>query len=98
MICSKALINMAHKMEERYGIPYIEASIYGVEDMNNLLRNIAAKLGDVALQARVEAVIQAETEQLTADLAPYRQRLQESALCFIPAGSKAGRSFLPQTT
>jgi nitrogenase molybdenum-cofactor synthesis protein NifE len=39
MICSKALINLATKMEERYGIPYIEASIYGVEDMNHLLRN-----------------------------------------------------------
>jgi nitrogenase molybdenum-cofactor synthesis protein NifE len=35
MICSKALINMATKMQERYGIPYIEASIYGVEDINN---------------------------------------------------------------
>ena len=61
MICSKALINMAHKMEERYGIPYIEESIYGVEDVNQLLRNVTAKLGDPEQQARAEDLIQAET-------------------------------------
>jgi nitrogenase molybdenum-cofactor synthesis protein NifE len=49
MICSKALINLAHKMEERYGIPYIEESFYGVEDMNNCLRHIAQTAGGCRL-------------------------------------------------
>jgi nitrogenase molybdenum-cofactor synthesis protein NifE len=45
MICSKAMINVATSLERRYGIPYIEASIYGVEDMNHLLRAIAMPTG-----------------------------------------------------
>ena len=89
MICSKALINMAHKMEERYGIPYIEESIYGIEDMNRLLRDIAAKLGDADLQARVEALIKEETAKLDIALAPYRQRLKGKRVVLYTGGVKS---------
>lgn len=89
MICSKALINMAHKMQERYGIPYIEESIYGVEDMNRLLRDIAERLGDADLQARVEHLIQAETAKLDGALAPYRQRLQGKRVVLYTGGVKS---------
>ncbi|MEO1207912.1 MAG: bifunctional nitrogenase iron-molybdenum cofactor biosynthesis protein NifEN [Cyanobacteria bacterium J06638_20] len=89
MICSKALINMAHKMQERYGIPYVEESIYGVADMNRLLRDIAAKLGDDALKARVEEVIQAETAKLDAALVPYRQRLKGKRVVLYTGGVKS---------
>ncbi|MEM1240225.1 MAG: bifunctional nitrogenase iron-molybdenum cofactor biosynthesis protein NifEN [Cyanobacteria bacterium P01_H01_bin.26] len=89
MICSKALINMAHKMEERYGIPYIEESIYGVEDMNRLLRDVAANLGDADLQARVETLIQTETRKLDEALAPYRQRLKGKRVVLYTGGVKS---------
>ena len=89
MICSKALINMAHKMEERYGIPYIEESIYGIEDMNRLLRDVAAKLGDPDLQARVETLIKTETHKLDMALAPYRQRLKGKRVVLYTGGVKS---------
>jgi nitrogenase molybdenum-cofactor synthesis protein NifE len=89
MICSKALINMARKMEERYGIPYIEESFYGVEDMNRCLRNVAAKLGDPDLQARVESLIAEETAQLNRELAPYRERLKGKRVVLYTGGVKS---------
>ncbi|MGD1898956.1 MAG: bifunctional nitrogenase iron-molybdenum cofactor biosynthesis protein NifEN [Phormidesmis sp.] len=89
MICSKALINMAHKMEERYGIPYVEESIYGVEDINRLLRDVAAKLGDADLQARTEALIQAETAKMDIALEPYRQRLKGKRIVLYTGGVKS---------
>jgi len=89
MICSKALINMAHKMQERYGIPYIEASIYGVEDMNALLRNIAAHFNDAPLMARTEALIAQQTTHLREQLAPYRQRLQGKRVVLYTGGVKS---------
>ncbi len=88
-ICSKALINVARKMEERYGIPYIEESFYGVEDVNRCLRNIALKLGDSTLQARVEALIAEETAQLDRDLAPYRARLKGKRVVLYTGGVKS---------
>ncbi|MBE9113936.1 bifunctional nitrogenase iron-molybdenum cofactor biosynthesis protein NifEN, partial [Nodosilinea sp. LEGE 07298] len=89
MICSKALINLAHKMEERYGIPYIEESFYGVADMNHCLRAIAAKLGDAAMQARVETVIAEETAKLDQQLTPYRDRLQGKRVVLYTGGVKS---------
>jgi nitrogenase molybdenum-cofactor synthesis protein NifE len=89
MICSKALINMGRKMEERYGIPYIEESFYGVEDMNRCLRNIAAKLGDADLQERVEKLIAEETAKLDIALAPYRVRLKDRRVVLYTGGVKS---------
>lgn len=89
MICSKALINMGRKMEERYGIPYIEESFYGVADMNRCLRNIALKIGDADLQARVEHLIATETAQLDRDLAPYRARLKDKRVVLYTGGVKS---------
>ncbi|TVQ09671.1 MAG: bifunctional nitrogenase iron-molybdenum cofactor biosynthesis protein NifEN [Leptolyngbya sp. DLM2.Bin27] len=89
MICSKALINLAHTMEERYGIPYIEESFYGVADMNHCLRTIAAKLGDATMQARVEAVIAEETARLNQQLTPYRERLQGKRVVLYTGGVKS---------
>ncbi|MEL6603355.1 MAG: bifunctional nitrogenase iron-molybdenum cofactor biosynthesis protein NifEN [Cyanobacteria bacterium J06614_10] len=89
MICSKALINMAQKMEDRYGIPYIEASIYGIEDVNHLLRRVAARLGDADLQARTEVLIATETAKLDKALSPYRQRLQDKRIVLYTGGVKS---------
>lgn len=89
MICSKALINMARKMEERYGIPYIEESFYGVEDVNRCLRNIAKTIGDSTLQAKVEELIQQETAQLDQSLAPYRARLKGKRVVLYTGGVKS---------
>lgn len=89
MICSKALINMARKMEERYGIPYIEESFYGVEDVNRCLRNVAAQLGDPDLQARTEQLIAEETAKLNVALAPYRERLKGKRVVLYTGGVKS---------
>lgn len=89
MICSKALINMARKMEERYGIPYIEESFYGVADMNRCLRNIAAKIGDADLQQRVEQLIIEETLKLDTALAPYRAKLKGKRVVLYTGGVKS---------
>lgn len=89
MICSKALLNMATKMEERYGIPYIEESFYGVDDMNRCLRNIAAKLGDPDLQERTEKLIAEETAALDVALAPYREKLKGKRVVLYTGGVKS---------
>lgn len=89
LICSKALINVARKMEERYGIPYTEESFYGIADMNQCLRNIAAKLGDRDLQDRVEKLIAEESANLDRELAPYRDRLKGKKVVLYTGGVKS---------
>nr|AAC35194.1 NifE [Rippkaea orientalis PCC 8801] len=89
MICSKALINMATAMQERYGIPYIEESFYGIADMNRCLRNIAEYFGDAALKERVEQLIEEETTKLDLALAPYRERLKGKRVVLYTGGVKS---------
>jgi nitrogenase molybdenum-cofactor synthesis protein NifE len=89
LICSKALINVARKMEERYGIPYTEESFYGIADMNQCLRNIASKLGGSDLQDRVEKLIAEESANLDRELAPYRDRLKGKKVVLYTGGVKS---------
>ena len=89
MICSRALLNMARKMQERYGIPYIEESFYGIKDINRCLRTVAAKLGDADLQERTEKLIAEETAALDIALAPYRAKLKGKRVVLYTGGVKS---------
>jgi len=74
MVCSQALINVARKMEERWGIPYFEGSFYGVEATGTSLRTIAKILvergAEAVLVDRTEALIAAEEARVATELAP----------------------------
>ncbi|MCS7292695.1 MAG: nitrogenase iron-molybdenum cofactor biosynthesis protein NifE [Gloeomargarita sp. SKYBB_i_bin120] len=89
VICAKALLNVARKMQERYGIPYIEGSFYGLGEMNRCLRQVAQHFQDPDLSARVEALIAEETQRLEQDLAPYRAKLQGKRVVLYTGGVKS---------
>lgn len=93
MVCSKSMINVATKMESRYGIPYFEGSFYGIEDMSNTLREIARLLvqqgADPELKDRTEALIAAEEARAWERVRAYRQRLQGKKVLLITGGVKS---------
>ncbi|OGW59623.1 MAG: nitrogenase iron-molybdenum cofactor biosynthesis protein NifE [Nitrospirae bacterium RBG_16_64_22] len=93
MVCSKALINVARKMEERYQIPFFEGSFYGISDVSDTLRNIARLLvergGPPDLLERTEALIAQEEERAWARLAPYGARLKGKRVLLITGGVKS---------
>jgi nitrogenase molybdenum-cofactor synthesis protein NifE len=55
MVCSKAMINVARKLQESFGTPWFEGSFYGVADVSQALRDFARIIGDPDLTARTEA-------------------------------------------
>jgi len=93
MVCSKAMINIARKMEERYDIPFFEGSFYGISDMSDSLRNIAKLLVDKGAPAelleRTEAIISREEAAFWQRMAPYRERLQGVKVLLITGGVKS---------
>lgn len=89
MVCSRALLNVARKLEERYGIPYYEGSFYGARETGAALRALARLLGDPALAERTEALIAREEAALAADLAPYRERLAGKKAVLYTGGVKS---------
>ncbi|MBG0810267.1 nitrogenase iron-molybdenum cofactor biosynthesis protein NifE [Methylosinus sp. H3A] len=93
MVCSKAMINVARKMEERYEIPFFEGSFYGIGDMSDSLREIARLLVEkgapAELKDRTDAVIAREEARAWARIAPYKERLLGKKVLLITGGVKS---------
>jgi nitrogenase molybdenum-cofactor synthesis protein NifE len=93
MVCSKAMVNIARKMEERYNIPFFEGSFYGVSDMSDSLRQIAKLLvsrgAPDKLLERTEAVIAREEARAWQRLASYKPRLQGKRVLLNTGGVKS---------
>ena len=93
MVCSKAMINVARKMEERYGIPFFEGSFYGIEDSSDSLREIARMLiergADPELMERTEAVIAREEKKAWDAIGKYKERFKGKKVLLITGGVKS---------
>ena len=93
MVCSKAMINVARKLEERYGIPYFEGSFYGISDTSEALRQIARLLvqkgAPEELLARTEALIADEEARVWQRLQPYKERLRGKRVLLFTGGVKS---------
>lgn len=89
VVCSKAMIHVARKLRENYGIPFFEGSFYGAGDTSLALREFARLLGDSDLRERTDALIAREEAALTADLAPYRDRLAGKRVLVFAGGHKS---------
>ncbi|TFE68842.1 nitrogenase iron-molybdenum cofactor biosynthesis protein NifE [Methylacidiphilum sp. Yel] len=93
LVCSKAMINIARKMEERYGIPFFEGSFYGISDMSEALRNIATLLvqrgAEEELLAKTEILIRHEEQKAWRKLETYKKRLSGKRVLLITGGVKS---------
>ena len=93
MVCSKAMINIARKMKERYAIPFFEGSFYGIGDMSDSLRQIAKLLVQTGAPAdvidRTEFVVQREEARAWKALEAYKQRLAGKRVLLITGGVKS---------
>jgi nitrogenase molybdenum-cofactor synthesis protein NifE len=93
MVCSKSMINIATKMEQRYGIPYFEGSFYGISDMSETLRQIASLLvkqgAGAELIERTERLIEVEEARAYKRIAEYKKRLQGKRVLLITGGVKS---------
>ncbi len=72
VVCSRALINVARKMEKQYGIPYVEVSFFGKTEMAKALRSIKDGLNSSnssnGLSRKIKKVIAREERRLDESL------------------------------
>ncbi len=89
MVCSKAMINVARKLQEKYATPWFEGSFYGTSDMSTALRKFAEIIDDVSLTERTEALIEREEKHLDKQLEPWRDRLRGKRVLLYTGGVKS---------
>ncbi|WP_114418395.1 nitrogenase iron-molybdenum cofactor biosynthesis protein NifE [Marinospirillum perlucidum] len=89
VVCAKAMLNVARKMQETYGIPWFEGSFYGVQDTSDALRSFALLLKDSSLTLRTEEVIAREEARINELLEPWRQRLRGKRVLLYTGGVKS---------
>jgi nitrogenase molybdenum-cofactor synthesis protein NifE len=89
MVCSKAMINVARKLEDAFGTRWFEGSFYGVQDMNNALRDFARLIGDPDLAERTEKLIAREQAGIDAALEPWRAKLRGKKVLLYTGGVKS---------
>lgn len=87
VVCSRALINVAKGMEQKYGIPYVEVSFFGKTEMAKALRLMGSGLpgsegSGEGICERVEEVIAIEEQKLHEKLKPYEQLKDKKAVLY----------------
>jgi nitrogenase molybdenum-cofactor synthesis protein NifE len=89
MVCSKAMINVARKLQEAFGTPWFEGSFYGVRDVSQALRDFAGLIGDEDLSRRTEALIEREEAKINTQLEPWREKLKGKKVLLYTGGVKS---------
>ena len=89
VVCSNALLNVARRLKETWGVPYFEGSFYGISEMSRALRGFARLLGDADLAERTEVLITREEARARALLEPWRARLQGRRALLYTGGVKS---------
>jgi len=89
MVCSKAMVNVARKLNKLYGTPWFEGSFYGITDTSQALRDFAKNLNDPDLTERTEKLIVREEARIRDLLQPWKQRLNGKRVLLFTGGVKS---------
>ena len=89
--CSGSMVRLAKTMEEKYGIPYLRVSYFGIEDMSKALYDVASHFSDnpEILQA-AKKVVSREVGELYPQLLEFRKALDgKKAAIYVGGAFKA---------
>ncbi len=89
VVCSRAMLNVARKLQQQFGMAWFEGSFYGINDTSDSLRNFARRLDDPDLSARTEALIAREEADINTALLPWRERLRGKRALLYTGGVKS---------
>ncbi len=88
--CSGATMDLARMMQEKYGIPHVRVSYFGIDDMAESLYTVARFFQDETIMARTRELVRRELTSLQPKLEAYRRRLTgRKAAIYVGGAFKA---------
>jgi nitrogenase molybdenum-cofactor synthesis protein NifE len=85
--CAGSMTPLAKMMKEKYGIPYIQVSFFGLEDCADALYQIAGHFADRQVLERTRQVVREETAAVLPEIARLRQDLQGKVAALYVGGA-----------
>ena len=89
--CSGAMTFLAEMMQEKYGIPFIRVSYFGIEDMASALYDVARHFPDQPdIMSRAQDLVKTEVSQIYPQLKEFRKDLEgKKAAIYVGGAFKA---------
>ncbi len=74
--CAGSMTPLAKAMQEKYGIPFIRVSFFGIEDTAQALYEVAEKLGNGDVKMRTQALVREEIGKVLPALKAFKRDVQ----------------------
>jgi nitrogenase molybdenum-cofactor synthesis protein NifE len=86
--CSGSVTRLAEQMKQKYGIPYIRVSYFGIEDMSRALYDTAAQFQDAPeIMERAQQIVASEVRRIMPELASIRKDLEGKRAAIYTGGA-----------
>ena len=85
--CSGSMVHLAKMMKEKYNIPFIRVSYFGLEDMARALYDIADFFKDPKITERTEALVRREIDSVFPKLERMKARLAGKKAAIYTGGA-----------
>jgi nitrogenase molybdenum-cofactor synthesis protein NifE len=85
--CSGSIMTLAKLMEEKYGIPYIRVSYFGIEDMSKALYDVVGRVGDDAMMRKAQEMVRQEVSAIMPEIRGYRKKLEGARALVYTGGA-----------
>lgn len=85
--CSGSMIHLARMMEEKYGIPFMRVSYFGIEDTADALYKVADHFGDENVKVRTQELVRSETDRILPLLKNWRNELKDRKAALYVGGA-----------
>lgn len=88
--CSGSMIHLAKHMKDKYSVPFMKVSYFGIEDMSDALYEVAGFFKSEKLLTQAREVVREELKDLLPSLQPYKNDLQgKKAAIYVGGAFKA---------
>lgn len=88
--CSGSMIGLAKEMKEKYGIPFMKVSYFGIEDMSDALYEVAKFFKSDEMMEKARKLVKEELSKLLPALQEYKKDLEgKKAAIYVGGAFKA---------
>jgi nitrogenase molybdenum-cofactor synthesis protein NifE len=88
--CSGSMMHLAKHMKEKYGIPFMKVSYFGIEDMSDALYDVAGFFGDHEMLNKSRDLVRKELRKLLPELEKFKPGLAgKKAAIYVGGAFKA---------